>query len=354
MIYRSTSNGGVALKIAFCSPVSLTNFSGAAKFLINSANFIASRGHEVEVHALSFGPNRNISLSKVEELLTVPYYEAKDIRVEADVAYINYIPFIWRRMRIRGTKVAGLHTHLLLPRQHLSETIMHPLKAGFEWSLKTIVCFAGLPLIRIDLASFDAIHIIGGEIDLRDNSRIYKIPLWIDSARIPRIKEKYETFTVLFAGRKTWEKGWSTFCEISSRIGHMGSDFRFICTGESRNGIHGLGFLSENELLCVYRRSHVVVYPSIADIFGLVILEAAACGTPVITTPIDAHSKQHLPVLYARGVEGFTQAILYTRALWKDYPKKYGDWCKKLQISASRYDASKVLPLLEKMLEGMM
>lgn len=321
--------------------------------MISTANFIASRGHDVEVHALSFGPNRNINLSKVQELLlTVPYYEARNIQVEADVAYINYVPFIWRRMRIRGSKVAGLHTHLLLSRQYLSETILHPLRAGFEWCLKTIGCFAGLPLIKIDLTSFDAIHMPGSEIGLRDNSKIYKIPLWIDVTRVPEVDGKYETFTVLFAGRKTWEKGWFTFCETALRLRRMGYDFRFICTGEGRKGIHGLGFLSENKLLCVYKRSHVVVYPSIADIFGLVILEAAACGTPVITTPIDAHLRQHLPVLYARDTDDFTKAILYTYTLWKEHPNKYDDWCKKLQTSATRYDVSKTLPLFEKMLES--
>lgn len=317
------------------------------------ANLVASRGHDVEVHALSFGSNRNISVPKVQDLLAVPYYEARNVHVRADVTYVNYVPFMWRRMRIKGLKVAGLHTHLLLPQQHLAETIMHPVKAGFEWCLKSIGSFAAMPLTKIDLASFDAIHIPGGDVDLRNNYEIYKIPLWIDCGKIPQVDGRFKTFTVLFSGRKTWEKGWPTFCEVAQRLKNMGYSFRFLCTGEGQNDIRGLGFLSENKLLRAYRRSHVVLYPSIADIFGLVILEAAACGTPVITTPIDAHSKQRLPVLYARGINDFIRAILYTYMLWKTHPNKYDEWCERLQTSARRYDVSRIFPLFGKMLEDL-
>lgn len=317
---------------------------------------MTSHGHNVEVYAFPFGPNRNISLSKVRELLTpVPYYEAGNIQVDADVAYINYIPFIWRRMEIKGVKIAGLHTHLLLPHQHLAETVLHPLSAGFEWYLKTISFVALLPLIKnIELTSFDAVHIPGGNIDLRDRSRVYKIPPWIAVNKIPRAEEKFKMFTVLFAGRKTWEKGWPTFREVTLKLKRLGYNFRFLCTGEGHDGIHGLGFLSEDELLRVYKRSHVVVYPSIADMFGLVILEAAACGTPVVTTPIDVHLRQQLPLLYARVTNDFIRAILYTHSLWKEYADRYGDWCKKLQTSATKYDVSKIFPIFEKMMEDVM
>lgn len=268
------------------------------------------------------------------------------------MAYISYIPFIWRRIKIRGLKIAGLHTHLLLPHQHLVETMLHPFKAGLEWYLKAIGFFIGLPLIKIDLMSFDAIHTPGCNFDSIENNKIYEIPLWIDIDKIPQIDEKFQTFTVLFTGRKTWEKGWSTFCKVVSELKRMNHDFQFLCTGEGRNGIEGLGFLDENELLCVYKRSHVVVYPSIADIFGLVILEAASCGTPIITTPIDAHSRQHLPVLYARSTDNFTKAILSIHTLWTEHPKMYDDWCNKLQTSATSFDVKRIFPQFEKMLEN--
>jgi glycosyltransferase involved in cell wall biosynthesis len=52
-----------------------------------------------------------------------------------------------------------------------------------------------------------------------------------------------------------------------------------------------LGVLSQPELAKVYAAADVFVFPSRTDTFGLVLLEALACGTPVaafpVTGPID-------------------------------------------------------------------
>ena len=341
------------MKIAVCSPISLTNFSGAAKFLIDVAKLMAYHGHDVKVYALPLGSNRTVSLSKVQSLLsTVPYYETSKIQTDADIAYVNYAPFIWRRMKTKGVRIAGLHTHLLLPNQHMSKTLMHPLEAGYEWYAKATSFAVLLPLIKADLMSFDAVHIPLGGFSLCGQTKLYKIPLWIDVNKIRRERPtKFDKFTVLFAGRKTWEKGWSTFCEISSKLKRMGYDFAFLCTGEGHGDIRGLGFLSEDELFNIYQRSHIVVYPSIADVFGLVILEAAACGVPVVTTPIGVHIDQHLPVLYASNPQDFVKAILVTHSLWNEQPDKYHAWCQTLRASAEKYDVNRIFPMFERMLE---
>jgi glycosyltransferase involved in cell wall biosynthesis len=44
------------------------------------------------------------------------------------------------------------------------------------------------------------------------------------------------------------------------------------------------GFVSDEEKIDLYRGASVFVYPSIAEGFGLPVLEAMACGTPVVTT----------------------------------------------------------------------
>ena len=45
-----------------------------------------------------------------------------------------------------------------------------------------------------------------------------------------------------------------------------------------------LGYVSEEKLLEEYRGADVFVYPSIYEGFGLPVVEAMACGTPVVTT----------------------------------------------------------------------
>ena len=200
--------------------------------------------------------------------------------------------------------------------------------------------------------AFDAAHIPLGDFSLPEKVRLYKIPLWIDLEKVPDKKPpKFDRFTVLFVGRKTWEKGWFTFRKISERLGRTDSDFSFLCSGQGEGYVRGLGFLNEDELFDVYQRSHVVVYPSIADVFGLVILEAAACGVPIVTTPIGVHIEQKLPLLYATDTDEFAKAILRVHTLWKEEPYRYADWSKKLRMSAQKYDVKRVFPMFEKMLK---
>jgi glycosyltransferase involved in cell wall biosynthesis len=57
------------------------------------------------------------------------------------------------------------------------------------------------------------------------------------------------------------------------------------------------GFKNQTELVALYQEADVFVFPSRTDTFGLVLLEAMACGLPVAAYPVSgACTHQALPV----------------------------------------------------------
>ncbi len=97
----------------------------------------------------------------------------------------------------------------------------------------------------------------------------------------------------LYVGRVAIEKNINAFLEIDL----PGSKW-VVGDGPAMSGIkqkypkvNYLGVLNQYELAKVYAAADVFVFPSKTDTFGLVLLEALACGTPVaafpVTGPID-------------------------------------------------------------------
>ncbi|EON77905.1 Glycosyltransferase [Lunatimonas lonarensis] len=65
--------------------------------------------------------------------------------------------------------------------------------------------------------------------------------------------------------------------ELSSLLEGIGAS-------SMRNKIHLTGYIPNQDLPAIYARAHFFLYPSLRESFGLPILEAMACGCPVITS----------------------------------------------------------------------
>jgi glycosyltransferase involved in cell wall biosynthesis len=102
--------------------------------------------------------------------------------------------------------------------------------------------------------------------------------------------------------------------------------------GIKKRGLAGavrlIGFVPEAHLASYYQTADLVLMPSLAlEGFGLVTVEAMACGTPVLGTPVGAIPEilgQVDPILVAQGTDGRSLATALERLLQRiDAPGEY-------------------------------
>lgn len=93
----------------------------------------------------------------------------------------------------------------------------------------------------------------------------------------------------LFVGRVSYEKNIEAFLrlvvpgsKVVCGVGPLEATLK-----ERYPGVRWLGILPRAELARVYAAADVFVMPSRSETFGLVMLEAMACGTPVAAYPVD-------------------------------------------------------------------
>jgi glycosyltransferase involved in cell wall biosynthesis len=145
-----------------------------------------------------------------------------------------------------------------------------------------------------------------------DRQRITVIPMGCDArfqpmvnaARLVQLRRRYalpERY-VLFVGTLEPRKNIALLLEAFSRLlaerpqddiqlvvagGKGWGDGRLISTMEAlniRRRVIFTGFVEDDDLPDLYRGAQMFVYPSLYEGFGLPVLEAMACGTPVITS----------------------------------------------------------------------
>ncbi len=127
-------------------------------------------------------------------------------------------------------------------------------------------------------------------------------PAW-DTAEVDRIKARHglERPYLLFVGtlepRKNLERLIAAFHQLLAR---GQNDFDLVLAGgvgwkaagieaairdpAGRGRVRRLGYVPGGELPALYQGAEALVYPSLYEGFGLPVLEALACGTPVVTS----------------------------------------------------------------------
>lgn len=122
--------------------------------------------------------------------------------------------------------------------------------------------------------------------------KYFMIPPGVDTHRF-QPGQKGQVFTVLFLGRLDVQKGAdllpALFAELSKRlprfrlqIGGVGPLQPLVARLGQHENVDVLGYIPESDLPSVISSAHVMIMPSRYEPFGVVALEALACGTPVV------------------------------------------------------------------------
>ena len=132
-----------------------------------------------------------------------------------------------------------------------------------------------------------------------DDSKIRVIPYGVDLKSFTPsegVSDDDRRFRFLFVGAVCARKGIPILLEAWKRLGAMNAELWLVgpITDEARKNIPELpglkifGRLPHTELPAIFSQCDVFVFPSFFEGFGLVILEALACGLQVITTEATA------------------------------------------------------------------
>jgi glycosyltransferase involved in cell wall biosynthesis len=126
-------------------------------------------------------------------------------------------------------------------------------------------------------------------------NKIAVCPYGVDTNKFkPAPNKNNSTFKVLFVGQVNQRKGIYQLLEAAKRLN--GNDIQFDITGRGREFhaelyepyrqyVNFYGHVSFEQLLDLFANSHIFVFPTLGEGYGLVLLEALSAGLPVITTP---------------------------------------------------------------------
>ena len=124
--------------------------------------------------------------------------------------------------------------------------------------------------------------------------RLYRVPLGVELNRFGRSVPQDPDFSVLFVGQPGVRKGFPYLLQAFARAAIPGA--RLVVVGETQPetdlllrrfpvaGLEMTGPLGREDVVNCMSRASVLVLPSIEDGFGMVQMEAMACGCPVITS----------------------------------------------------------------------
>lgn len=146
-------------------------------------------------------------------------------------------------------------------------------------------------------------------LELIGNKDIYKIPNGIDLKRVSEIIPHNEKCHIIFVGRLIKEKNVDILLRAIDYVRRELGDIKchIIGNGPEKdrlvklttdrrldNNVTFFEFMEHDEVISRMKSSKLLVLPSSREGFGMVVIEAFACGIPVITTRCESNAASEL------------------------------------------------------------
>lgn len=277
------------MKIALITDAWLPQVNGVVRTLTAMAQNLRVRGHNVEVIA----PNQYRSFpcptySEIRLALVSPRaLDRKLAAFDADAIHIaTEGPLGWaaRHWCLKNARAFTTAYHTQFPaylarRTGLPERLFWPIIRRFHRPSAHIM--VATETIRQELRE-------QGLTQLRHWSRGVDIETFLPDHAPPDIYFQLERPIQLYVGRVAVEKNIEAFLantHAGSKV-VVGDGPALARLREKFPDAHFLGRRSGAELAACYAGADVFVFPSRTDTFGLVMIEALACGTPVAAYPV--------------------------------------------------------------------
>ena len=211
-------------------------------------------------------------------------------RLESNIKVILNAPLVHPDAILRITEEQGLQNAITAYNRHAQKLLdiraAELLLVGSQFARSTYLDY-GVPDEKIKVVPF------GVDLNLFGCS--------------PKPEQQSGIFRITFAGRFVFQKGIDTLIEAFAGFDHK--DAEMVMAGSmteygrkvigTASGVRITGQLTQQQLADMFRKSHVFVFPTRYEGMGLTVLQAMACGLPVITT-------DHGPGTVVRdGVDGF-------------------------------------------------
>jgi len=194
----------------------------------------------------------------------------------------------------------------------------YKIQTGFKRIVYRFFC---APIERVALSKIPYIIVLAPQIksmiQKSTHSKIFTIPNGVDLAYVQSITsyEKKEYPTIFFLGYLTKGKGVEDLIKAVNLIKIKCENVKLYIGGigpyreklkelvedlHLNNDVIFLGLLNEKEKFAFMKSMDIFVLPSYWESFAVVLLEALACGKPIVTTDVGGN-----PYAVANGVNGF-------------------------------------------------